>query len=155
MNILPTLLFISDAGINNPALPGKIGLINTPSQAGSVLATYIAVLWQTLIILGGIAVLINLLMAGVNWVTGGGEKGKVEEAKTRITQSIIGFAVLAAVAAIAIFLSYPFGINLLKPTFPTLLNSGSSTKSGTNLDNFSFPEEGNSGSTNLKPGLKQ
>jgi|GEM_PF-2468264 len=120
-------------GISNPALPGNLG---APENSATTLGTYIAVLWQTLLILGAIALLINMLIAGMNWIMGGGEKGKVEEAKTRITQSIMGFAILAAVAAIAIFLSDPFGINLLKPTFPTLLDLQDSS---TNTNNSEYP----------------
>ena len=54
----------------------------------------------------------------------GGDKGKVEQAKERITQSLIGLAVLFSVAAISVFFSTAFGLDLLAPDFNSVTNTG-------------------------------
>lgn len=41
-----------------------------------------------------------LLWGGIQWITSGGDKGKTEEARNKITAAIIGLAVLAASYAI-------------------------------------------------------
>ena len=41
-----------------------------------------------------------LIWGGIQWITSGGDKGKTEEARNKITAAIIGLAVLAASYAI-------------------------------------------------------
>lgn len=53
-----------------------------------------------ILIVGGLAFLVYLLMGGLNWITAGGDKGKVEHAREMITQGIIGIAILASVFAL-------------------------------------------------------
>ena len=81
----------------------------------------IVTLWQTAITLGGISLLIMLLLGALEWVTAGGEKGKVEHARDRMTQAVIGMLVLIGVAGISVFISGVFKIDLLKPTFENRL----------------------------------
>jgi|SRR3989344_8448713 len=116
MMIFSTLI----SQITNPALPAGVSNASTPTAAAGVLAKYIAVLWQTAIIVGGLGIIVYLLVGGFYWITAGGEKGKIEQAKERIIQAVIGFVVLSSVAAISAFLSGPLGINLLKPDFSVL-----------------------------------
>ena len=118
--ILTTLL----AQIKNPVLPTDVQDTSTPQLAANVFAKYIGVLWQTALTLGGLAVLIFLLMGGYYWITAGGDKTKIESAKNHIIQSIIGLVILRSVAAVSIFLSNAFGIELLRPDFTNLLNGG-------------------------------
>lgn len=54
--------------------------------------------------LAAIIVFIMLIWGGLEWITAGGDKGKIEKARNRITQSIIGMFVLAAVVAIFMML---------------------------------------------------
>ena len=122
------------AAITNPALPAGLQNASNPVAAGNILAKYIAVLWQTAIILGGLAVVIYLLMGGFYWITASGEKGKVEEAKERMQQAIIGFVVLSSIAAVSVFLSTAFGIDLLKPQFTNLLGGGGGGGGGQTSD---------------------
>lgn len=59
---------------------------------------------------GALAVLMYLILGGFNWVTAGGDKSKVETAKSMITQAIIGLAILASVFAIYGVLLTFFGL---------------------------------------------
>lgn len=111
------------AAITNKGLPPAMQDSSTPTLAANVLAQYIGVLWSTAITLGGLAVVIYLLVGGFYWITAGGEKGKVEEAKERIMQAMIGFAVLSAAAAVSVFIGDAFGLNLLKPNFNVLIGT--------------------------------
>lgn len=112
------------AAITNPALPPAVQNASTPTAAAGVLGLYIAVLWRTAITLGGLGVIIYLLVGGFYWITASGDKGKIEEAKERIMQAIIGFAVLSSVAAVSVFLGQAFGLDLLRPNFAVLSGGG-------------------------------
>lgn len=91
------------------------------SETGSLLANLIATLWTVLLSLGGIAVLVFLLMGAVNWITAGGDKAKVEAARDRITNAIIGMAILFASMAVVNFLGPAIGFDILNLNLPNNL----------------------------------
>lgn len=62
------------------------------------------------LVVGGVAVLLYLILGGFNWITAGGDKAKVESARAMITQGIIGLAILASVFAVYGVLLRFFGI---------------------------------------------
>lgn len=109
------------AAIVNPALPQAYGNVSSPAAAGGALAKILATLWQTIVTVGGIALLIYLIMAGFNWVMAGGDKAKIEAAKSQITQGIIGMIILTSIAALTAIVSEATGIDLLKPQFTNLV----------------------------------
>ena len=110
------------AQITNPALGSNPGSdVSNPAKAGSALASILATLWQTVVVVGGIALLIYLILAGFNWVMAGGDKAKIESAKAQITQGIIGMIILTSIAALTNLLSPVLGIDLLRPQFQNRL----------------------------------
>ena len=119
--IITTLL----AQITNKALPDTLQDASSADAAGAGLGKYIGVLWQTALVMGGIAVVAYMIMGGLTWIMAGGDKGKVEQAKERITQSLIGLAVLFSVAAISAFFGTALGLNLLAPNFESVTNTES------------------------------
>ena len=65
------------------------------------------------IVIGAVFALIWLLTGGLTWITSSGDKAKVEEARDRITQAIIGLAIVMSVWAIwTLVTSRFFGLNL-------------------------------------------
>jgi hypothetical protein len=62
-----------------------------------------------------------LIMGAIKWITSGGEKAKVEEARNRITAAVIGLLILAAVWAIfQLVFSVAFGQNVTGIELPSL-----------------------------------
>lgn len=116
------MLILLAQEITNPAVTA-FGT-GTPSVA---LASIITTVWKTAITLGGLALLVMFVLGGFEWITAGGEKSKVEAARERISQSIIGLLVLMGTIAISIFVGDAFGINLLKPTFQNNIQDSGST----------------------------
>jgi hypothetical protein len=102
-------------GITNTAVPGG----NSPSDSPRQFAITIATLWQTIILVGGLAFLLYFLMGGITWITAGGDKGKIEEARGKITQGLVGLAVLAASYVIIKFIETAIGMNILNISWPT------------------------------------
>ncbi len=104
-------------GIVNPVLGNNLGIGSDPASSGLHLAQYIAILWQTAMMMGGLAVIVSLLMGGVEWIMSNGDKGKVEHARERIIQTVLGMVVLMVAAGITVFISNALHINLLNPQF--------------------------------------
>ena len=109
INLIPKALATE---ITNPALSA-----NVPIEPGAGLAFYIGNLWRTVVTVGGIAFLLYLVWGGIEWMTAGGDKGKIEMAQHKITGALIGLVLLIASYAITFFVQSVFKINLLAPEF--------------------------------------
>lgn len=101
------------AAITNTALdPSMVG-----EDGGATLGLLMARLYRTAVMVGGVALLLYIAWAGINWITAGGDKNKVEEAKNRLTNAIVGMVILVAATGIIVFLGHQlFGMDLLNPS---------------------------------------
>lgn len=63
-------------------------------------------------IFSGIAFFAFLVWAGVDWLTSGGDKTKVESAQKRISSALIGLTIVASSYAVYMVVLDFFGINL-------------------------------------------
>jgi hypothetical protein len=109
------LVEVAHAAITNPAVPGGSSPADSPKQ----FAVNVATLWQTIIVVGGLAFLLFFLWGGLNWIMAGGDKGKIEESRGKITQGLIGLAILAASYVIIKFIESAIGLDLLNIKWPT------------------------------------
>jgi cytochrome bd-type quinol oxidase subunit 2 len=66
-------------------------------------------------ITAGLAFLIYFAIGGLTWITAGGDKGKIDEAKSRMTGGAIGMIVIVSSYAIAWIVGTTLGIDLLNP----------------------------------------
>lgn len=57
-------------------------------------------------------VFVYLVWGGISWITSGGDKGKTEEARNRITSAIVGLAIVAAAWAVIKLVEFFFGITI-------------------------------------------
>ena len=110
------------AAITNPVVPGG----KSPTTGANTFALLVAILWKTIVILGGLAFLIFFLWGGLEWIMAGGDKQKIETAKNKITQGLIGLAILAGSLVIIKFVGQAVGLNPLYIIWPTPQNSLSS-----------------------------
>lgn len=68
---------------------------------------------QIAFIVAGILAFVFLVIGGIEWLTSGGDKGKTEIARNRITAALVGLAIVAASWAIIQLISVFFGIDIL------------------------------------------
>lgn len=93
----------------------QIGLGDEVSSRVAInndLGSFISNVFSAIILVAGMATFIYMIYGGVQWVTSGGEKDKVKEARDKITQAIIGMAVVASAWAIFKLVDYFFGIGI-------------------------------------------
>ncbi len=109
-------ILLAQNEIINKAISGSV-----PTDPGRGLAFYIATLWQTVITVGGLAFIIYLVWGGIEYLTSGGDKARVDDAQKKITSSVIGIVILVASYGITYFVQQVFKINILKPVFPNAL----------------------------------
>ncbi len=80
----------------------------------SDLGTFVSKTFSAVILVAGLATFGYILYGGITWIMAGGDKGKLEEARAKITNGIIGLAIVASSWAIYLLVDYFFGIGLTK-----------------------------------------
>jgi len=76
-----------------------------------------------LIVVAGIWFLVQIILAGFNYITGAGDSNKTGEAMKKITDSVIGLVIVAAafiITYIAGALFFGTSFNILQPTIKTI-----------------------------------
>jgi hypothetical protein len=103
------------------AQSGQVGIPQPPGMQITDIGLLISRVISVALMISAIAVFAFLVWGGLQWITSGGDKGKVEEARGRITNALIGLAIVAAAWAIMNLVSYFFGVDVLGPgaTIPT------------------------------------
>lgn len=69
-----------------------------------------------LTLIGALWFIIQLVVGAFKWMTSGGDKSNVEQAKEHFTHAIISLGILVAAYVIAALVSVIFGVEILNPT---------------------------------------
>jgi hypothetical protein len=64
------------------------------------------------LIIAAVAFFFMLVLGGISWITSGGDKGKTEAARNRITAGLVGLVIVFAAWAILTLIESFFGVNL-------------------------------------------
>lgn len=76
------------------------------------LGSFVSRSFSAVILVAGLATFMYLVYAGLQWIMSGGDKGKLEDARSKITNGIIGLAIVASAWAIYLLIDYFFGIGI-------------------------------------------
>lgn len=98
------------------AATGSITVSKPPGFQIEDLGKFITNLIGVVLIIAAILVFVMLVWGGIQWITSGGDKGKTEEARNRITAALVGLAIVAAAWAVVQLVSYFFGIDVFGGT---------------------------------------
>ena len=102
--------------ISNPVIDPSEGTID---QMSDPLSAFIARIWQTMVILGGLLVLVFLIWGAIEWISSGGDENKLKDAKGKMTNAFIGLVILVGSFAITLLLEHVVGFNILEIVWPT------------------------------------
>lgn len=90
---------------------------NALLKSGFIPGYTISLLIRTFITLGFIvgivAFVIYFIIGAIKWISSGGDKGRVQEAKSQITHALIGLTILLSLYIITSLVGNIFGIDLL------------------------------------------
>jgi arginine exporter protein ArgO len=93
--------------ITNPAIPSL--------KAETGIATYITIIWQAIVIIGGLMTLIYLAWGGLDYIFSGSQPDRLKRAKDKMFNSIFGLIFLVLSYAIIKIVSVITGLNILNP----------------------------------------
>ena len=99
LSLIPTAWAAPEIGVPKP---DQVRI----TDLGRLVASAISVA----ILIAGILVFVYLVWGGIQWITSGGDKGKTEEARNRITSALVGLAIVAASWALIKIIAYFFGV---------------------------------------------
>lgn len=111
--------------------------------AGSSMTQLIVTLIDGAIIIGALALLLYLILGAFSWIISGGDKGKVEAARNKIVQALVGFVVLVFVYTI-----YLFVLNVLDINLGQASGGGGNATANTNDSGSGGPRSCNSSTVN-------
>ncbi len=100
-----------------PAAHAQLTDVDIDPGAGffSDIGVLINGLLSFVMVIAALLVFMYLIWGGIEWITSGGDKGKTESARNKITSAVIGLIVLAASYAILLlvlnFLGFDGGLN--------------------------------------------
>lgn len=104
-------------GVGNLGLEGEI--INK-TTVGTQFTEFLSTIVTVITVVGGLAFIIFFSLGALKWLTAGGDKNKVEEAKSQMTQGVIGLIAIVAALFVVGIIGGVLGIDILNP-FATLL----------------------------------
>lgn len=110
--ILPSLLQIT-FDLKQEAVDQELPFV-TAAEGG--FEAFLGSIFTALMAIAALSVLIFLIWGAFDWINSGGEKGKVESARNKMTGAIMGLVVLACVFVIFAFIQQLLGIQILNFT---------------------------------------
>lgn len=111
------------AEITNPVI-GTLGDDSEKANTGAISTRYFVVIWRAIIFVGGLSVLLYLVWGAVEWISAGGDSGKIQKARDKMTQGVVGMIVLVGTFVIAQLISELFfdgQFDLLKLSIESLI----------------------------------
>ena len=97
------------AAIKNPALTGDLG----SGDPADVFGRYIGTFWGLAYAIGALIFILYFIWGGVEWIMGGGNEERVTNAKNKISNGILGLALLAGSWALIQAIGYVLGVDVL------------------------------------------
>lgn len=95
------------------------------SGSANTFGGFVTSIMEGVLAIGAILLLLYLVWAGIEWITAAGDSGKVQKARDKITQSVVGLIVLASAWALFMLLQNFLGIQVLDPSGTSRTSGGS------------------------------
>jgi len=91
--------------------------IGAPAGFAQDIGSLINAVVSFVMVIAALLVFMYLIWGGIEWITSGGDKGKTESARNKITAAVLGLIVLAASYAILMLMLKFLGFSSLENVF--------------------------------------
>lgn len=102
------------AQVNYHDIESGIGLKFSGQSLGTVISEIVT---KYLFTIAGVLLLLYLIFSGFQYLTSAGDPKKAQEAQSKITQALIGFAIIFASYWIVQIIANLLGLGIIKQTF--------------------------------------
>jgi hypothetical protein len=90
----------TDDGYSKKHEPNDIETIKIPEGFATDIGEFINRMLRMVLVISALLVFAQLIWGGLEWITSGGDKGKTESARNKITAAVIGLIIVASSFAI-------------------------------------------------------
>lgn len=110
------------AQLRNPVLPENIGGSTNPSidSGGTATGLFITNIIDGMFIVAFILALIFFMTGAIHWITSGGDKANLENARNKIIHALVGLIVIASAWAIMLVVGDFFGLDFKRLPIPSI-----------------------------------
>lgn len=95
-------------GVNSPFAPNA-------ANPGGPIEQFLSAMLGFITVIGSLMFLVYVVLAGLNWITAGGDKGKLEAARSQITSAIVGLIIVIVSQTIVGITGGVLGLDILNP----------------------------------------
>lgn len=99
--------------ITNPILKPELQNLTNNPVGSTFFSIFIPRLVTLGLIIGVLIFFFIMIMGGVQWISSGGDKNALEEAKHKITNALIGIVILFSIFAVLKLIENFFGVSIL------------------------------------------
>ena len=117
--LISPLAVLADETINLQSVSGELVGIQSITFVAMVSAAL-----NFLLIAAALIAFFFLLAGGVQWILAGGDKEGTEKARKKITNALIGLAIVFSAYAIAFLVNALFGVNILQLVIKPITSYG-------------------------------
>lgn len=108
--MLPSFLQLN-FDIKGEAVEQQLPFVTADANGG--FEAFLTRIFTGLMVIAALSVLIFLVWGAFDWINSGGEKGKIDSARNKMTGAVMGLIVLACVFVIFAFIQQVLGIQVL------------------------------------------
>lgn len=106
---------LADVGFSQITTPGGYQPQGGIDGATGAVEKLISNVLVVLTVVAGISFTLYFLLGGLNWITAGGDKGKIDKAKDMMTGGATGIIVITVSYSIVWIVGKALGLNILEP----------------------------------------
>ena len=117
--MLSSILFADSTELGTLKGLGPLGFEGetiTKEGAFTLFNNTISIIIGLLTVIAGIWFLFQVIIAGFQWLSSSGDKASIENARNKLTHSVIGLVIVVMAFAIISIIGNLLGIEFLKPT---------------------------------------
>lgn len=110
------------AQLRNPVLPENIGGSTNPSidSGGTATGLFVSNIIGGMFLVAFILTLIFIMTGAIHWITSGGDKASLENARNKIIHALVGLIVIASAWAVMLVVGDFFGLDFKKLPIPSI-----------------------------------
>jgi len=124
-SLISTSLFIAGTAFAGTAELSKLGgTVQTGKGFAENIGGLISSVLTFVMLIAALMILIYMIWGGIQWVTSGGDSGKTEEARNKITAAVVGLIILAAAWAVFLIVINFLGFSNYTELFSNLKSIG-------------------------------
>jgi hypothetical protein len=114
-SLIPAKLAQTSLGSFKPVVDNSLTKGSDTTAVLTNLETFISQLLGILTVVASIFFIVNMALAALNWITAGGDSGKIQKARDAMVQNVVGLIIVVGSYGVIGLIGQIVGLNILRP----------------------------------------